>query len=264
MYFSIGKFVSENSREGKWGTSAIESISELLQKELPGLRGFSRTSIKKMRQFYEQWSMLTNRPPLAVDMQSTDDEHLIDTTQLLQLNRPPMAADLDLQDFFDLGFTHHIEILSKTKTLEERVFYIHQAAVMHWDKYKLRDMLKADLFHHQAKLPNNFLQTIPKHQQALKAIEMFKDEYLLDFINVEELGVRDPQDIDERVIENSIVQNPSVGIILCKDADKAYVEYVLQDYNKPMGVATYKVTQERLRELLPPEEEMKRLISAGE
>ena len=175
-----------------------------------------------------------------------------------------MAADLDLQDFFDLGFTHHIEILSKTKTLEERVFYIHQAAVMHWDKYKLRDMLKADLFHHQAKLPNNFLQTIPKHQQALKAIEMFKDEYLLDFINVEELGVRDPQDIDERVIENSIVQNPSVGIILCKDADKAYVEYVLQDYNKPMGVATYKVTQERLRELLPPEEEMKRLISAGE
>ncbi len=55
-----------------------------------------------------------------------------------------------------------------------------------------------------------------------------------------------------------------MGIILCKDADKAYVEYVLQDYNKPMGVATYKVTQERLRELLPPEEEMKRLISGGE
>lgn len=153
MYFSIGKFVSENSREGKWGTSAIESISELLQKELPGLRGFSGTSIKKMRQFYEQWSMLTNRPLLAVDLQSIDYEHLIDTTQLLQLNRPPMAADLDLQDFFDLGFTHHIEILSKTETLEERVFYIHQAAVMHWDKYKLRDMLKADLFHHQAKLP---------------------------------------------------------------------------------------------------------------
>ena len=68
FYFSIGKFVSENSREGKWGTSAIESISELLQKELPGLRGFSGTSIKKMRQFYEQWSMLTNRPPLAVDL----------------------------------------------------------------------------------------------------------------------------------------------------------------------------------------------------
>ena len=53
LYFSIGKFVSENSREGKWGTNAIESISELLQKELPGLRGFSGTSIKKTRQLIQ-------------------------------------------------------------------------------------------------------------------------------------------------------------------------------------------------------------------
>lgn len=337
LYYSIGKFVSENSREGTWGTGAIETISQTLQKELPGLRGFSATSIKKMRQFYEQWSMLTNRPPVAGDLQRTDDEAIIKTERLLDVIRPPMAGDLDLQDFFSLGFSHHNEILSQTKTLEERVFYIHQAATLCWDKYTLRDMLKADLFHHQAQMPNNFLRTLPKKQQALRAIEMFKDEYLLDYINVEELGARDPQDIDERVIENSIVQNiknfimtfgksftyhghqvhlekmghdhwvdllffnrelkalvvvelkkgafkpaylgqlaaylrilddderlpgenPSVGIILCKDADKAYVEYVLQDYNKPMGVATYKVTQDRLRELLPSEEEMKRLL----
>ncbi len=290
-----------------------------------------------MRQFYEQWSVLTIRQPSAGELQNSEEEHLINTPLLLDINRQPLAGDLDLLDFFELGFTHHIEILSKTKTLDERVFYIHQAAMMHWDKYTLRDMLKADLYHHQAKIPNNFMRTIPKRQQALKAIEMFKDEYLLDFINVEELGVRDPQDIDERIIENNIVQNiknfimtfgksftyyghqvryeklghehwvdllffnrelralvvielkkgafktaylgqlaaylhvlddnerlpgenPSVGIILCKDADKAYVEYVLQDYNKPMGVATYKVIQERLRELLPPEEEMKRLM----
>jgi hypothetical protein len=75
---------------------------------------------------------------------------------------------------------------------------------MHWDKYTLRDMLKADLFHHQSKMPNNYLKTIPKREQALRAIEMFKDEYLLDFINVEELGVRDPQDIDERVMEEDV------------------------------------------------------------
>jgi len=56
-------------------------------------------------------------------------------------------------------------------------------------------------------------------------------------------------------------ENPSVGIILCKKADKAYVDYVLQDYLKPMGVATYQQMQNRLRELLPPEEEMKRLLS---
>ena len=89
----IGKFVSDNSREGKWGTSAIESISELLQKELPGLRGFSVSSIKNMRQYYEQWSLLLIRQPAAGELQSIDNNHLIDTTQLLQSNRPPMAAE---------------------------------------------------------------------------------------------------------------------------------------------------------------------------
>ena len=55
-------------------------------------------------------------------------------------------------------------------------------------------------------------------------------------------------------------ENPPVGIILCKDADRTFVEYVLQDYQRPMGVATYRVSQEKLKELLPDEEEMKKLM----
>ncbi|MDE5856934.1 MAG: hypothetical protein K2H32_01035, partial [Muribaculaceae bacterium] len=55
LYYGIGRYVSANSRKGFWGTNAIETISDRLRKELPGLKGFSTTSIKKMRQFYEQW-----------------------------------------------------------------------------------------------------------------------------------------------------------------------------------------------------------------
>ena len=55
-------------------------------------------------------------------------------------------------------------------------------------------------------MPNNFLSTIPDYKQAYRAIQMFKDEYMLDFINVEELGMRD-EDIDEKVIEQGIVHN---------------------------------------------------------
>lgn len=55
-YYGIGKYVSDNTRTGAWGTGAIETISEQLRRELPGLRGFSPASIKKMRIFYEQWS----------------------------------------------------------------------------------------------------------------------------------------------------------------------------------------------------------------
>ena len=339
LYYGIGKFVSDNTRTGTWGTGAIESISEQLRRELPGLRGFSPTSIKKMRTFYEQWHTFINRPPMADDLQSSEIQEVLPIKDLLSLNRQPLAGDLDWNDFLSLSFSHHDEILAKTDTLEERAFYIHQAAILHWDKYTLRNNLKADLFHHQSQMPNNFASTMPSTRHAAKAIAMFKDDYLLDFINVEELGERDPQDIDERVIENSIVsnvknfiltfgkdftfmgnqvhidkfghdhyvdllffnrelqslvvfelkkgefkpaylgqlaayirmlndderkphENPTVGIVLCCDADKTYVEYLLQDYNQPMGVATYQVMPEKLKKVLPPEEEMRKLLFA--
>ena len=244
-------------------------------------------------------------------------------------------------NFLSISFTHHIEILKKTTTLDERLFYIHQTAAYKWDKYKLREVLKQDLYHHQSAMPNNFLQTLPKRVQALKAIEMFKDEYLLDYINVEELGARDMVDIDERVVEQTIVhnvknfimtfgndftfvgnqyhlekfgkhhyvdllfynrelaclvavelklgefkpiylgqlqtylqllddevrkphENPSIGIILCQDTDKAYVEYVIQKYDNPMGVATYSTSAdmpEKLRNALPNADTLRGLLS---
>ena len=96
LYYSIGKYVSINSREGKWGTGVIEAISLTLQKELPGLRGFSPSSIKNMRQFYEQWNILTIRQPMAGELQNTEDETSINSSQLLDLNRQPSAGDLEL------------------------------------------------------------------------------------------------------------------------------------------------------------------------
>ena len=65
LYYGIGKYISENSRTGFWGTGAIDTISERLQQELPGLRGFSTTNMKNMRLFFEAWkdelSAFTNR-----------------------------------------------------------------------------------------------------------------------------------------------------------------------------------------------------------
>lgn len=333
LYYAIGQFVSANSREGTWGTGAIETISAQLRREMPGLRGFSASNIKKMRLFYEAWQTTLNRSPTANELKCVkngEKSPIIPIHALINLNHQPVTGDLDFTEFLSLSFTHHIEILLKTDSLEERSFYIHQAVLNHWDKYTLRENLKADLFHHQGQMSNNFALTLPKTLHAQKAISMFKDEYLLDFINVEELGERNPQDIDERVVENAIVQNvknfiltfgkdftyvgnqvhiekfehdmwvdllffnrelrslvvvelktgefkpsylgqlaaymrvlndderkstenPVIGIILCQNADKTFVEYLLQDYNQPMGVATYKAMPEKLKSVLPDE-----------
>lgn len=344
LYYGIGRYISLNSRKGFWGTGAIENISLQLQKELPGLRGFSLSNMKNMRKFYEAWELHINRQPVAVDLQMSEKESTgfndIDDLVLIKSNRQPVAVDLQIEEFLSISFTHHIEILNKVDAIKERVFYIRQSILNRWSKHTLRTHLEADDFNHQGALPNNFVQTLPDSKQSLRAIEMFKDQYLLDFINVEELNIRDEEDIDERVVENAIVhnvknfimtfgqdftfvgnqyrldvlghtqiidllffnrelnslvaielktgpfkpsylgqlnlylsalddfvrkphENPSIGIILCKDADKAFVEYAVRDYNKPMGVATYRTKgdmPERLRQALPDMEELKKLI----
>ena len=61
LNFGIGAYVSNRSRQEKWGTSIIESISEQLRRELPGLRGFSARSIRNMRTFYEYWTQYLMR-----------------------------------------------------------------------------------------------------------------------------------------------------------------------------------------------------------
>ena len=340
LYFGIGGYVSANSREGTWGTGAIDRISEQLRRELPGLRGFSATSIKKMRTFYEFWCQYINRPPMAVDLQTTEDKAVIDIDSFALQKWSPLAAEINREEFLSVSFSHHTEILDKTKDIHEVLFYIHQTVIHKWDKYDLRDRLKSGLYKQQQSATNNFIQTMPV-ASARKAIGMFKDEYLLDFINVEEMEVDKPADVDERVVEQAIVrnvkqfimtfgrdfayignqyhleiftnemfpdllffnrelncmvcvelktgafkpgyigqlhtymrvlddkvkkphENPTIGILLCKSADKAFVEYVISDYNSPMGVATYKTTadmDERMRKSLPDLEKMRKLLS---
>jgi len=67
LHFNVGEFISINSRNVKWGSGAIAAISDLLQKELPGLKGFSESAIKRMRTFYEGWAKYATNRPTALD-----------------------------------------------------------------------------------------------------------------------------------------------------------------------------------------------------
>lgn len=139
LYFGIGKYISDNTRKNKWGTNEIENISKQLSIELPGLKGFSGTNLKLMRLFYESWNSLFNSSAMAGEIaektSATADE--MDENQnlvflsdsLMMKNRPCADVEMSWSDFFALGFSLHTEILSKTETLEERAFYIHQAVL---------------------------------------------------------------------------------------------------------------------------------------
>lgn len=134
LYYSIGRYISQNTRKGKWGTGAIASISRLLKQDLPGLRGFSEANLKKMRIFYEEWSdldaeIIDYNSPVQTDelpelnsfIQTNDLENspqvsqnkliansFIQTNeiQILPFNFPAVDA-FPGNDFRSIGFTHH-------------------------------------------------------------------------------------------------------------------------------------------------------------
>ena len=70
VYFGIGKYISQHTRKGVWGTGALDAISNQLRRELPGLRGYSAANLKNMRLFYEAWQMLDNKSSVATDEKS--------------------------------------------------------------------------------------------------------------------------------------------------------------------------------------------------
>lgn len=335
-YFAIGKYVAINTRKGIWGTGALKAISERLYRLLPGLRGYSESQLKFMRQFYEEWEILENKSLVATnDLELAANE--IDIFRELRL---PNLSEFPVEDFFKVPFTHHCRIIGKVKDLKERYYYIHRCAEEHMSVERLLSVIEADEFNGKGHAPNNFFDQIEDRDLARKAVLQFKDSYILDYINAEEIGERDYQDIDERVVEQQIVhnikkfimtfgkdfafvgnqyhlemysenlfpdllffnrelnalvvvelkmgkfksgylgqllnyltilddkmrkphENPSIGIVLCKEANRNYVEYIIKEYKKPMGVATYITSQEMpeaLKDALPDMDELKKLL----
>ena len=206
LYYGVGRYISANTRTKNWGKGFIEGLSEQLRKELPGLRGFSAPSLRKMRTFYEEWRLLSDDSFVETNKLSHDDSNSFVETNKLPSVQFTMASDFPISAFMNIGFSHHYAILSKVKDVEQRKFYIQFAADTKVKVEDLEKLIEDDLYSHQGDLPNNFRRTIPDQLQAYRAITMFKDEYLLDYINTEELFVRD-KDRDERVIEQSIINN---------------------------------------------------------
>ena len=349
LYFGIGKFLSEKTRNAKWGTNALQTISDKLQSDLPGLRGFSVTNLKNMRTFYDNWKSMDYKSSVATDEISpvvTDEIEGVEkeSITIIDIEKSTIkfenVASFPIEDFFKIPFSHHMLVIEKVKEIDARYYYIHRTAEEHLSVEQLKKIINANDFENRATMPNNFPKTISNSSLARKAVMMFKDEYLLDFINVEEIGERDKNYIDERVVEKQIVENvkkfimtfgkdfafvgnqyhlevygenffpdllffnrnlnalvvfelktgdfkpiylsqlmtylrilddkvrkphenPSIGIVLCKNANKDFVKYVIQDYDKPMGVATFDTSSEmpdELRNALPDIEDLKMLL----
>ena len=177
LYFKIGKMLAEKIDAADWGAGIMDRIAIDLQNALPGIKGFSSTGMKNMRRFYETYT-----------------EMLIGQTPSDQLQ----TGILKDGAFFSISFSHHISLINKCETTNERVFYITQSASQHWSVRVLEHHIAANLYKHRGKLANNFDKTLPDNLKV-NALEVLQDNYLFDFVTTEEE--------DERVFEGALVSN---------------------------------------------------------
>ena len=345
LYYSVGKFISLNTRNAKWGSGALKSISNQLQQEMPGLTGFSEGNMRKMRLFYEAW-----QPVFEPQAESTftvvpvvEQIELIDfrsqvANEIESAKRSQAANELDeelLRCFLVVGFDNHMRIISNAQTLDEQIFYVERCAREFWGRESLKNALRNNLYHQQGSMPSNFALTIPDEKQRQVAMQTFKEDNVLDFLVIENPDLVDELNVEEQIVKNvknfmmslggefafmgeqyriivngkerkldllfyhrrmrclvaielkggefqpeyagklnyylsaldSLVklpeENPSIGILLCRDKDNTEVEFTLRDMTKPMGVATYHSTSElpeMYRDALPSAEDLKRLM----
>ena len=321
LYLHIGKLILEEAEKAAWGSKILDRISTDLQNELPGLRGFSANNLKKMRVFYREWQTYFRFTSNEIEQFHNQDNREIEFSSTL-LNQITVEKDSKfgsallnqfVGSFFSLGFSLHYLILSKAKSAEERLFYIIETARNFWSFRILEKHLKEKLFIQKGKLPNNFTKTLPE-TISNKAVRLFKDEYLWDFIDTEDED-NEPE-VEREIVKNiknfimslggdfafmgnqyrvmidneelfidllfyqrklqclvafelktgkfkaeyvgkmnlylSVLdeyvkqpnENSSIGIILCKSKNDKFVEFAFRDFNKPMGVATYKTSKE--------------------
>ncbi len=212
LYWELGKDVFEKTHIANWGDKVVEKLAYDLKTEFPEQTGYSRTNLLYMRKFY-----------LFYTQNSTDLENLFATLQKSRLKivqqvigqiqstenktdkivqRPIGQIEITeiIKNLLSLiPWGHNIDIITKSKSLHESVFYIQKTIENNWSRPMLKIHIEQDYFEKQGKAITNFDIVLPKPQSDL-AKEMLKDPYKLDFISVTD-------DINEKEIETKIVRN---------------------------------------------------------
>jgi len=277
LYWDIGKGIIERQEKYSWGKAVVEKLAFDLQKEYPGIQGFSTRNLWNMRNFYFSYRD--------------------------KIKLQPMVAEI--------SWAKNLAVMEKCKDDQEREFYIRMTRKFGWTKSVLIHQIENKSYEKYLANQTNFDKALPAkyREQAKLAV---KDEYTFDFLELG--GEHSEKELEGALMERvrsflvemggnfcyignqfrlevgnseffvdlllyhrklkclvaielkigdfmpeyagkmqfylSVLddnvrmegEKPSIGIIICKSKDRTIVEYALKDSKKPIGVSTYKMT----------------------
>lgn len=297
LYWDIGQQIAEKQQASGWGDAVVTQIAQDLTRELGGLKGFSRSNLYNIKQWYSFYAPHSEKVQQLVGQ---------------------------------IPWGHNILIINNIKNIDKALWYVRKTIENGWSRNVLNHQIESQLYERQAEKPriDNFSERLPVPQSDL-ARETLKDPYIFDFLSVGE-------EAQERELETALVEritrfmlelgkgfafvgrqyhmevggedfyidllfyhlrlhcyvaielktgpfrpeytgklnfyltaldeqvktqedNPSIGLILCRDRNNIVAEYSLRDVNKPIGISRYALAAtlpEELQASFPTVEEV--------
>jgi predicted nuclease of restriction endonuclease-like (RecB) superfamily len=284
LYWDIGAMITRRQNAEGWGKSVVERLANDLQQEFPGVKGFSVQNLWYMRQFYQEYQGSPKLQPLVgeiawshnlIIVQRCKDplerEFYIRMTRKFGWSKNVLIHQIENQSYektllgqtnFDKALTPSQRAQAKLAVKDEYTFDFLEMGEAHSERAleraliaRIEDFLRAmgglfafvgSQFRLAVDDKEYFIDLLLYHRRlkCLVAIELKIGEFQPEFVGKMQFYLAA---LGRLVREEG--ENPSIGIILCKEKNRTVVEYALHDARKPMGVATYRVVKRLPKEL---------------
>ncbi len=214
LYFKVGRFVSEKVTAGKWGENTVQELANYIQAQMPNLTGFNRRGLYRMKQFFEVYSDSKFLSTITTLLQTIDNKQnkivsalptLLEKDKkqnqkvslLPTLLNNPMAFQLKFLDniLAQISWTNHLEILSATKSVEEKVYYLMGCITENWSMRELRRQIQTATYE-RTMLANKNVSPVTTQLPE----NFFKDPYIFEFLGL-------PDGHSEKDFEKAITLN---------------------------------------------------------
>ena len=203
--WQLGRDLVQKKAEERWGSGVVEQVSLDLKREFPDAEGFSVRNLWYMKQWYSFYTQGDTQilQRLGAELQNLKNQH---ETKLHQL-----GAEITDEKLYHVGkefplpfalipWRHHVEIITKCKSIDEALFYVGKTIEQGLSRDALINCIKANLYKHQGKIVNNFTEHLPDLQSKLVQ-EVLKENYDFGFATVNH------EIYDEAELEESLTKN---------------------------------------------------------
>jgi len=298
LYWDIGRMIVERQDVEGWGKAVVEQLAADLRKEFPGVGGLSASNLWRMKAFFEAYTGLEKLATLVREIgwshnlailerckNPLEREFYLRMTRKFGWSKNVLIHQIDNQSYeksllgqtnFDQALTPELRAQAKLAVKDEYTFDFLELGEEHSEREleraliaRIEDFLRAmggmfafmgSQYRLEVDGKEFFIDLLLFHRRlrCLVAIELKVGEFLPEFVGKMQFYLAA---LDRQVRQED--ENPTIGIILCKEKRRTIVEYALHDARKPIGVATYEITKnlpKALKGQLPSPKEIAALL----